>query len=294
MPHCYLVDASIYVFRAWHVAPDSLVNQDGKPINALLGFSDFLYEFLHHTRADSIAIAFDESLGQCVRRQIYPEYKANRPPAPESLKYQFQQCRQLVRLLGITELADGAYEADDIIGALGKRAHHEGQTVHIITGDKDLTQLIHEGDSWWDYYRNRRWGVREIKKQWGVMPEQIADLLAIAGDKVDNIPGIPGVGTATAAKLLNRFGNLDSLLENQSQIHTMKTRGAARLQGLVEEHQETVQLARQLTGIFVDMPLETNISTQRTSPDEAELAAFFSYHGFGKTRTERWFELISG
>lgn len=255
MNNCYLVDSSIYVFRGWFVLPDTLIDRDGNPVNALCGFVDFAHEFLISTQAENLAFAFDESLGQCVRREIYPDYKANRPPAPEELKHQFQQCREFVRLLGITELADPRYEADDIIGTLASRAHEQGQQVHLLTGDKDLTQLVTSGDTWWDFARTRRWNDKQIEKHWGVRPDQIADLLAIAGDKVDNIPGIPGVGAATAAKLLNKFGTLETLLERQSEIHTMKTRGAKRLQGLVEEHQETIKLSRKLTGIFCDMPL---------------------------------------
>lgn len=291
MSNCYLVDSSIYVFRGWFVLPDTLVNREGNSVNALWGFVDFAYEFLSATNAENLAFAFDESLGNCVRREIYPEYKANRPPAPEELKYQFQQCREFIRLLGITQLADPMYEADDIIGTLAARAHQLDQQVHILTGDKDLTQLINEGDTWWDFARARRWTDKQIQKHWGVRPDQIADLLAIAGDKVDNIPGIPGVGAATAAKLLNKFGSLENLLENQSEIHKMKTRGAKRLQSLVEEHQETIKLSRQLTGIFCDMPLDDTISTERKPADVAGLEQFFEFHQLGESRLRKWLTL---
>lgn len=290
-PH-YLIDSSIYVFRAWHVLPDTLTDIHQRPVNALLGFSDFLYEFLHHVAPTHMVLAFDESLGHCVRRDIDPKYKANRRPAPDELRRQFQECRHLARLLGITEAASGAYEADDIIGTLGQRAQAAGHPVHIVTGDKDLTQLIKEGDSWWDYYRNRRWYSRDIKKQWGVRPDQIADLLAIAGDKVDNIAGIPGVGPATAARLLNKFDTLDALLENRHNIHTMKTRGASRLQAMVIEHEETIRLARRLTGIFTDMPLDPSLSAQRQPPDIENLMLFLDQINVGAQRKARWLTLL--
>lgn len=273
--------------------PDSLVDKESNPVNALLGFADFAYEILSNNKIENIAFAFDESLGQCVRRDIYPEYKANRPPAPEELKLQFQKCRTFISLLGITQLAAAAYEADDIIGTLAYRARQQGQHVHILTGDKDLTQLIHEGDTWWDFARSRRWNAKDIKKHWGVRPDQIADLLAIAGDKVDNIPGIPGVGTATAAKLLNKFENLENLLEMQSEIHTMKTRGAKRLQELVVEHQGTIKLARKLTGIFCDMPINPNTSTDRIAPDTKGLDGFFESNNFGTQRQKKWGALLN-
>lgn len=293
MSNCYLIDSSIYVFRGWFVLPDSMVDIKERPVNALIGFSDIVYDFLANNQVEHIAFAFDESLGQCVRRAIYPEYKANRPPAPEELKYQFQQCRRFIELLGMTQLADGQYEADDIIGTLAHQARASGQQVHILTGDKDLTQLIEEGDTWWDFARQRRWTDRQIKKHWGVRPDQIADLLAIAGDKVDNIPGIPGVGAATAAKLLNKFDTLEDLLAQSNEIHTMKTRGAKRLQQLVQDHQDIVEVSRRLTGIFCDMALE-DVSTARRAPDEEELRTFFEDNNFGNSRTKKWLDYLRG
>ncbi len=294
MPHTYLVDSSIYVFRAWFVLPDSLQDADGQPVNALLGFADFVYEFLLAQQPSRIAFAFDESLGKGTRQAIYPLYKANRPPAPESLKRQFQRCRELVRLLGLAEAASAEHEADDILATWARGEREQGQAVHVLSGDKDLTQLVQgEHDTWWDYSRNRRWGHRQIEKNWGVRPDQIADLLAIAGDKVDNIPGVPGIGATTAARLLRKFGTLEELLARRQEISAMKTRGAKRLQDLVCEHMDTIVLARQLTGLVEDVPDVAELSLQRAAVDQQALELFFEDNGFDEHRIRRWQHLLA-
>jgi 5'-3' exonuclease len=245
----YLVDSSIYVFRAWFVLPDTITDLNGNPVNAVYGFSDFVSQLLTQTRPSHIGFAFDESLSSSFRNEIYPEYKANRESAPEELKRQFLYCRQLLRFSGLAEFGSDRYEADDLIGTLSQRYGDREHSIHILTGDKDLAQLIRGEDTWWDYARNNRLNHKGIEKKFGVRPDQIADQLAIAGDKVDNIPGIPGIGMATAARLLKKFGSLDQILDNIDSISDMKIRGARRIQELVEEHQDTVRLSRKLTHI---------------------------------------------
>jgi len=204
----YLIDSSIYVFRSWFVIPDTITDAEGNPANAVYGFTDFVYQFLAEQQPSHIGFAFDESLKTSYRNEIYPDYKANRESAPEELKRQFQYCRAFLRALGFAEFGSDRFEADDIIGTLAWRYRALGHDIHILTGDKDLAQLIREGDTWWDYARSNRLDSRGIEKRFGVRPERIADQLAIAGDKTDNIPGIPGIGMATAAKLLKRFDSL--------------------------------------------------------------------------------------
>jgi len=214
-----------------------------------LGFIDFAYRLLSYEKPELIAFAFDESLQTSHRKEIYPEYKANRSPAPESLKYQFQLCRKFIRALGIHEGASLHYEADDLIGTWAKTLREHSIACNIITADKDLAQLIYENDHWWEYERGEPLDTKKITKRFRAKPRQIADQLAIAGDKSDNIPGVPGVGMSTAGKLLSRFDNIENLFVSIPEISSMQIRGAARIQDLIEEHQEMILLSRQLTGI---------------------------------------------
>ena len=249
MKTAWLIDSSIYVFKAWHTQPNDLSDIHGKPINAVLGFIDFAYRLLSYEKPELIAFAFDESLQTSHRKEIYPEYKANRSPAPKSLKYQFKLCRAFIRALGIHEDASLHYEADDLIGTWAKTLREASIACNIITADKDLAQLVYENDHWWEYDRGEPFDTKKITKRFKVKPRQIADQLAIAGDKSDNIPGVPGVGMSTAGKLLRRFDNLDNLFASIPEISSMQIRDAARIQDLIEEHQEMILLSRQLTGI---------------------------------------------
>ncbi len=249
----WLIDSSIYVFKAWHTKPSDLTDTHGNPINAVLGFIDFVYRLLSIENPELIAFGFDESLQTSHRKEIYPEYKANRAPAPESLRYQFKLCRSFIRALGIYEDASLHYEADDLIGTWATKLRSHDVAINIITADKDLAQLIHEHDQWWEYDRGEPHDSKKIMKRFRAKPRQIADQLAIAGDKSDNIPGVPGVGMSTAGKLLKKFDNLENLFASIPEISSMQIRGAVRIQSLIEEHQETIKLARKLTGIKCDI-----------------------------------------
>ncbi len=290
----YLIDSSIYIFRAWFVLPDTLIDSSGNPINALYGYSDFILGLLENERPEYIACAFDESLSSSYRNDIYPEYKANRDPAPEELKQQFQHCRALIRAAGIAEFASQRYEADDIIGTLCTTMRDHGFYNLIISGDKDLTQLVEDQDYWWEYSKNVRLDRKGVYKQFGVYPEQIADLLALAGDAVDNIPGVPGIGQKTAARILNKFGTLEAALDNIDSIGNMKFRGAKRAQTLLAEHQEQARLSRELTLIQHDDQLpDQHSALKRKKCDVAELNRLFDDFGFSNHRKERWFNALA-
>lgn len=287
----WLVDSSIYVFRAWFVRQPNALDRDGKPINAVRGFLRFVYQLLYEQQPKHIAFAFDTSLKTSEREQIYPDYKANRSPAPDELKYQFQLCRDFLDALGIIQDASQHHEADDLIGtwSVQQRAKHQSpqRNIVILSGDKDLAQLIHETDLWWDYGRRKPLNTGGIKSTFGVWPQQIADQLAIAGDKADNIPGVPGVGMSTAAKLLKRFNTLDKLLANPDDIAKMQIRGAKRVQLLLEEHQDTVRLARRLTGINCTVPdLATHL--RRKEKDTAKLQALCERLQLTDQQYENW------
>jgi DNA polymerase I len=289
-PPVYLIDSSIYVFRAWFVLPDSITDQEGNPVNAVYGFSDFVLQLLLESRPHYVGFAFDESLTSSFRNEIYPEYKANRESAPEELKRQFQYCRALLRASGLAEFGSNRFEADDLIGTLARQYREDEHDIHIVTADKDLAQLIGERDTWWDYARNNRLNSKGIEKKFGVKPQQIADQLAIAGDKVDNIPGIPGIGMATAAKLLRRFSDIDQLLDNIQNIGSMKVRGAGRLQALVDEHQDTVRLSRRLTHIALDADIAFP-DLRPGEPDVEALEQLFTQLQFSPSRREQWSRL---
>ncbi len=254
-PTLYLVDASLYVFRAWHSMPDDFHDADGWPSNAVHGFARFLLELLERERPRHIAVAFDEALDSCFRNRLYPAYKANRPPAPEELRRQFGHCKALAAALGLNVLAHTEYEADDLIGSalLGARAiGHRGL---IVSADKDLSQLLDGHDEQWDFARGQRWGAAGVKARQGVEARQVADYLALCGDAIDNIPGVPGIGAKTAAVLLAHFGTLDALLSRVDEIPFLRFRGAAQAAARLRQHREQALLCRRLTTIACDAPL---------------------------------------
>ena len=264
------------MFRGWYVWPDELRDADGEPVNAVHGFASALTELLESARPSHLAAAFDESHGRCARREIYPDYKANRPSAPESLKRQFRRCRELLRACGIAEFASPRYEADDIIATLAGHARGAGLRRVLVSADKDLAQLIDAGDIWWDLARGRRLDARGVEKHFGAPATCLADMLALAGDRIDNIPGVPGIGMATAARLLCRFGDIDSLYARLDEVAGMKFRGAARVRGLLDEHRDSVLLARRLTHALHDDSLSADMHALRPRPANAQrLEALF-------------------
>lgn len=252
----YLVDASLYVFRAWHSMPDEFQDQQGWPTNAVHGFARFLLDLLERERPANIAIAFDEALDSCFRHRIYAAYKANRDPAPDALRRQFAHCKALCTALGLAVLAHHEYEADDLIGSALHARRDAGMRGVIISADKDLSQLLFEQDEQWDYARNQRWGMAGVKARHGVHAHQIADYLALCGDAVDNIPGVTGVGAKSAAVLLAHFGSLDVLYERLDEVPFLRLRGAAQMAVRLREQREHALLWRQLTTIALDAPLE--------------------------------------
>lgn len=281
-PLQYLIDASVYVFRAWYSMPDDIVDDDGNPVNALYGYCRFLGDFLEQVRPEYVAVLFDESLTTSFRTEIYPGYKANREPAPAELRRQFAQCRRFTRSLGVMECAHAAYEADDLIGTLVHAGRRAGRASTIVSRDKDLAQLVARGDVFWDFAGKGRLSYEEIPGAFGVAPEQIADFLALAGDAVDNIPGVPGVGKKTAAALLRHFGSLDGIYGDLERVREVAVRGARTLGRKLELHREAAFLARKLTGIVCDVTLERPLSALAPAlPDLGAVNALCDDAGFG-------------
>jgi DNA polymerase I len=280
----YYIDASYFIFRAYHSMPPDMVDSDGNATHALYGFARFLSDLLEQVRPERIGVAFDLSLRSATsfRNGIYPAYKANREAPPADLARQFALCREFCRHMGLAEFASAEYEADDIIGTLAARSRAAGLRNILVTRDKDLTQLMRSGDIFWDYAGNVRYQYHDIGPRFGAVPELIADFLALTGDSVDNIPGVPGVGKKTAAELFAIFGSLDELYANLHRIPALKLRGAAALVSRLLVHKEAAYFARRLTGIVCDMPIEATLDDLRPRPqNRGRLDSFFDTHGFG-------------
>jgi len=278
----YLVDASVYIFRAWYSQGPDQRDGDGNPTHALYGFARFLCDLIERRTPQYLAVAFDECRGSGHRHALLPSYKANREPAPPELKRQFVLCREFCRHLGVPEFASSDYEADDLIGTLTARVRAEGLRVTLVTRDKDLSQLIGPGDRFWDYADAAEYSYEEIATRFGVAPESMADYLALTGDAVDNIPGVPGIGPKTAAALLSRYATLELLYQSLNEIAYLPLRGASRLAARLIEHREAAYLARSLTRIHCDAPLSADREAlRRRGPALQALGAFCSLHGFG-------------
>jgi DNA polymerase-1 len=292
----YLIDASVYVFRAYYSMPDDMVDDDGNPVNALYGFCRFIGDVMEQVKPEHVAVLFDDRLSKSFRTEIYPEYKANRDPAPPELKRQFEQCRRFTRALGLMECALPRYEADDLIGTLVTEGRSQGIPSTVITRDKDLAQLIDKNDVFWDYAGRGKVTYDMIPDYFGVWPEQIADFLALAGDAVDNIKGVPGVGKKTATALLQHFGSMEKLYDSLGSVHEVNVRGAKTLAQKLETHREAALLARRLTGIACDAPIEIPKTGLRpTAPDLGNINALYDEAGIGmalRRQAERVSDLI--
>ncbi|MBM4224526.1 MAG: exodeoxyribonuclease IX [Gammaproteobacteria bacterium] len=279
----YLIDASVYVFRAYYSMPPDMLDRDGNPAHAVFGFARFLGDLIERARPRYLAVAFDESLASSFRNRIDPAYKANREPAPADLKLQFERCREFCRHVGVADFGSGEYEADDIIGTLHARSRAAGLPATLVTRDKDLAQLVRQGDIYWDYTANQRLAYHQIEEYFGVVPERYADYLALTGDAVDNIRGVPGVGPKTAAALLKDFVSLEEVYDNLEAVARLPIRGAAKLPEKLAKHRDDAFLARRLTEIVRDMPLEVSGQALRPRvPDIAALNIFFDRHNFGQ------------
>ncbi len=278
----WLVDASLYVFRGWHAYPaDAFRDADGHPANATYGFVRFLLEFLERAQPTHLLLAFDIALGSSFRNLLYPPYKANRAPAPAELLRQFDACRAFAQTLGLSTHAHASYEADDLIGSAAARARAAGLDCVIVSADKDFGQLLGERDLQWDWARDARWGPRGVFERFGVWPHQLADFLGLGGDGADNIPGVPGVGAKTAARLLARHGDLETLLASLAQLAADRSlRGAAPLARRLADHAAQARLSRRLATIACDAPLPEHCLERRRG-DAAALSALLQRHRFG-------------
>ena len=265
-----------------------MADANGNPVNAVYGFADFLARLLAQTDAKHIAVAFDESLTTSFRNEIYPAYKENRELPPPELEAQLAACQELSESMGLASYVSARYEADDLIGTLAHHMRRRGFTMVIVSGDKDLTQLIDDGDIWWDFTRGRRFGPADIKTHFGVMPDQIVDFIALMGDKVDNIPGVTGIGQKTAAQLLDHFGSLDAIYERLDEVPDLKIRRAPHVHRMLKDGRKNAYLSQRLADIAVDAPISFDPERLARQPaDRNRLSALCDELGFGRGMRER-------
>ncbi|MFZ1468562.1 MAG: DNA polymerase I [Paracoccaceae bacterium] len=265
--HLHLIDGSAYIFRAYHALPPLTRKSDGLPVGAVAGFCNILWnEISTETRkgaATHIAVIFDHS-SKTFRNDIYPEYKANRPPPPEDLRPQFPLTRDATRAFNVACIETPGYEADDIIATLARQAVAAGGSCTIISSDKDLMQLVGPGIDMFDPMKSKQIGPDEVFEKFGVPPEKVIDIQSLAGDSVDNVPGAPGIGLKTAALLIQEFGDLDSLLSRTAEIKQPKRREA------LEVNADLIRISRQLVTLKDDVALDTGLDDLEITPPDAE------------------------
>ena len=232
-PHLYLIDGSGFIFRAFHALPP-MTRSDGTPINAVLGFTNMLLKFLMETEVDHLVVVFDAGR-LTFRNEIYPLYKANRSETPEELIPQFPLIREACQAFNVPVVEMKGYEADDLIATYVTKAQKQGVDVTIVSSDKDLMQLVTDEVTMLDPIRNREIGREQVHDKFGVYPDKVIDILSLAGDASDNVPGVPGIGVKTAAELITQYGSLEGLLAHTNEIKQPKRR---------EKLQENVENAR--------------------------------------------------
>jgi DNA polymerase I len=250
----YLVDGSGYMFRAFHAIPP-LSNSRGLPTNATFGFIRMLLKLLKDARPSHIAIVFDPP-GKTFRDDLFESYKANRVAMPSDLGVQIPYIHRAVDALRIRQLVIDGFEADDVIGTLAMRAARGHFDAVIVTGDKDFKQLVGPHITLLDTMNDKRITVREVREQFGVGPEAVVDIMALMGDAIDNVKGLPGVGPKTACALIQHFGSLEALFAGLDRLEETNLRGAKKLRTLIGEHRGDVELARKLVRIDTDVALE--------------------------------------
>src|SRR3984893_7883480 len=269
MPSLWLVDGSHTIFRAYHALPH-LSTRQGVPTNAVYGFTTMLLRAIREGSPTHLAVAFDEE-AKAKRSEIYDGYKATRGAPPDDLMPQFPLVRQVLEAMRVPAIGFPGYEADDVIATLAKRARAQGWDVVIVSGDKDMMQLVVDGIRCYDSMYEKWYGPAEVEEKWGVPPSQVADLLALTGDKIDNIPGVPGVGEKTAAGLLKEHGTLENVLANATHVKKPKLR-----ENLLA-NLDNVRRGRKLISLYDDLPLPVQLEDLERKPiDEPRARQLFT------------------
>ncbi|GAB5412542.1 MAG: DNA polymerase I [Congregibacter sp.] len=273
-PPLVLVDGSSYLYRAYHALPP-LTNSKGSATGAVKGVINMLRRLQKDYPESTIAVVFDAK-GKTFRDDIYPEYKANRPPMPDDLREQIEPIHGIVKAMGLPLLCEEGVEADDVIGTLARQASEAGCPVIVSTGDKDMAQLVDERVTLVNTMTDTVLDPAGVVNKFGIPPELIIDLLALMGDKVDNIPGVPGVGEKTALGLLQGLGGLDSIYESLDQVASLSFRGAKTMAAKLEKERENAYLSYQLATISTDLDLPmAYVDLANGEPDREALLALF-------------------
>ncbi len=279
----HLIDGSGFIFRAYHALPP-LTRSDGTPVGAVAGFCNMIYRMMENNNGSDapthLAVIFDHK-SKTFRSQIYPKYKANRPPAPDDLIPQFELIKKATVAFNLPSIEVEGYEADDIIASYAIKAQKLGASVTIVSSDKDLMQLVGEGISMYDTMKNKFINQAEVFEKFGVVPEKVIDIQSLAGDSVDNIPGAPGIGIKTAAQLINEFGDLDSLLQRANEIKQPKRR-----QSLIENSDQII-ISRELVTLKTNAPLPLALSKLEKKQLNPETITKFTSSMEFRTLTKR-------
>ncbi|MGH1368279.1 MAG: DNA polymerase I [Maritimibacter sp.] len=282
--HLHLIDGSAFIFRAYHALPPLTRKSDGLPIGAVAGFCNMLFKQVEDNKGPDapthVAVIFDYS-GTTFRNEIYDQYKANRPPAPEDLVPQFPLTRDATRAFNIACIEQEGYEADDLIATYARQAREAGGRVTIISSDKDMMQLVGGGVEMLDAMKNKRIDREGVIEKFGVGPERVVDVQALAGDSVDNVPGAPGIGIKTAALLINEFGDLDTLLDRAGEIKQPKRRET------LQDKADQIRMSRDLVRLVDDIDVEEGLDAfEVRDPEPSILLPFLADMEF-RTLTNR-------
>lgn len=285
----FLIDSSIYIFKYYFSLTGNWQSRDGYLTNAVYGFTQFLLKFLQAEQPRYVAAAFDESLESGFRHRLSPSYKANRALPDEALAFQLDACQAVSQLLGIKSFASEEYEADDLIGSLTNRVGQEGLSSDILSRDKDLAQLLAGAkeaagaDSMWDYGSAEPKSAADFEAQFGIPMQRLPDYLALVGDTIDSIDGVPGIGAKTAAAILQEFNGVEAILANLDQLADLPVRGAKKLAEKIDPYAEQLRLNLQLTTICTDVSLITSLAElEHNSIDMDGFSDFCREMGLGE------------
>ncbi len=280
-----LVDGSSYLFRAFHGLPP-LTNSKGQDTGAIYGVVNMLKSLIKQYNPTHMAVIFDAK-GKTFRDDIYPEYKANRPAMPDELRSQIEPLHTIIKAMGLPVIVEPGVEADDVIGTFAKHATEKGIDTVISTGDKDMAQLVNQHITLINTMTNQVMDVEGVKTKFGIPPELVIDFLALKGDKVDNIPGVPGVGDKSAQALLNGIGGIDDIYQNLDKIADLSFRGSKSMAAKMAEYEEQARLSYTLATISVDLELDYDIEAlMPTSADNEALRDLFAEYEFKRWHSE--------
>lgn len=278
-PCVYLIDGSSYIFRAFFALPP-LSNASGLPTHAIYGFTSMTLKFLKTYRPEYLAVVLDAGR-ETFRNQIYQDYKSNRPEAPPDLIPQFPYIRRVLEAMNITALELRGYEADDLIATAAKYFSAQGTEVVIVSGDKDLMQLVADGVKLLDSGKDKWIGLDGVREKFGVEPDKVVEVMGLMGDSTDNIPGVKGIGEKTASALIRKYQTLENLFDHLDELETTGLKGVARIRKALIAGKDAAFLSRELATVRTDVPIQVELEQLRYQGSNREkLQGLFEELGF--------------